>query len=1047
MPGVPYRDRRKPHETSKDTTSVHPQRATVTAIVVAHDGARWLKETLEGVLRQSRPLDRLVGVDNGSRDGSRRILTDAFGESGVLALPRSTGFGEAVAEVLERLPRAGDDEWIWLLHDDCAPDRHALEALLWAASQDKKAVILGPKLRDWLDRRLLLEAGVTVDRSGRRDTGLEAREYDQGQHDGVRQVLSVSTAGMLIRRDVWEKLGGLDPGLPLFRDDLDLCWRATSAGHHVLNVTDAVAWHAEAAARRRRRITASTDHPRRLDRRNAMFVIMANLPFRSLVWSLLRNTVMSLFRTLLLLLAKQPANALDEIVALFSLLTSPLRLMKARKARKQGRKQGYLRVKKLFTPPGMAFRRLTDMVQGFLFGSGPLDSAGRHHAVISEPKGEEGDELLTDTGVLQRVFGNPGVLLGLALVAVTLAAERSLLTGGLLGGGALVPVAGGASDLWHFYTSGYHAAGLGSDGWPPPYVAVMAGLSALFLGKTWLAVSVLLLGCVPLAGVSAYVATRSMISHPLARVWLAASYALLPVATGAVAAGRLGTAVVFVLLPAYAALASRVITAERRLARRAAWTLGLLLAVGTAFAPLVYVLVAAVAGLAAVSFGGVRRGVGLSLGIAMAVPVVLLFPWLAQIVTHPGRVLLEAGLHVPGLADPRLPADALLLLNPGGPGVPPVWATGGLIAAALAALLFRRHKTVVVVGWGVALFGVLVAIVVARVSVDGVPAWPGVPLAFAATGLIAAAALTGHRVMAFGSAGGLRRAAAVLVVLVASATPVVVAGLWVKDGVSGPLRRGVPSVVSDYAAATTAPGGAAESTVVIRAEPGGRVAFTLLRGRTPLLGETDLPVTDAMRARLTDVVAGVLSGRGGDDALTLAAYGVRFVAVPGPVDPAIQRALDSDPALTRVNLSSDAGLWSMTRPLGRAYLLGPDGGRTPVALTETADGALTATVPKGPAGRALVLAEPAEGWTAAAGGSTLAGRVVDGWAQGFEAPAEGGAVTIRHEAFWHEVWLWAQLALVALVLVFAAPGARGAEPAEEYAEAPVEREPEGVLVR
>ncbi|WP_248961793.1 glycosyltransferase family 2 protein [Sphaerisporangium perillae] len=1022
---------------------MQPPRPSVTAIVVAHDGTRWLKETLEGVLRQTRPLDRVVGVDNGSRDGGAKMLTEAFGPNAVLTLPRSTGFGEAVAAVLERLPRTGGEEWIWLLHDDSAPDPRALEALLWAAAGDQKAAVLGPKLRDWLDRRTLLEIGVTVDRSGRRDTGLEPREYDQGQHDGVHQTLSVSTAGMLIRRDVWEQLGGLDAGLPLFRDDLDLCWRATAAGYHVLNVTDAVAWHAEAATRRRRRMAASDVHPRRLDRRNALFVVMANLPFRSLLWSVARNLVVSLFRTFLLLLAKQPANALDEVAALVSVLGSPRRLMKARKARRKNRKQGYPQVKPLFTPSGMAYRRLADMVQGYLSGSGPIDSAGRHHAVISEPAKEDGEELLTDAGLMQRVLSNPGVLLCLALVGVTLAAERSLLYGDLLGGGALVPVVGGASDLWHLYTSGYHASGLGSGGWAPPYVAVLAALSTVFLGKTWLAVSVLLLGCVPLAGLSAYVATRSMISHPLARVWLAASYALLPVATGAVAAGRLGTAVVFVLLPAYAALASKVITGERRAARRAAWGLGLLLAVGTAFAPLVYVLVAVVGGLAAVSFGGVRRGVGVSLGIALAVPIVLLFPWVVQIAGDPGRILLEAGLHRPGLVDLRLPPEALLLLSPGGPGVPPVWATGGLIAAALAALLFRRHQMVVIVGWGVTVFGVLVAIVAARVPVQGAPAWPGVPLAFAATGLIVAAALTGHRVIELHRAGGLRRAGAAFMVLVACTTPLLVAGLWIKDGVRGPLQRGVPSVVSDFVAAGSPQG---EGTVVLRSSASGLLGFTVLRGRTPLIGETDLPVPEATRDRLSDVVAGIVSGRGGDDAGTLATYGVRFIAVPGPVDAKVRRSLDSDPALVRVSLSPSAGLWRMVQPLGRAYLVDEGGRRTPVQYTASGAG-LTVTVPPGQVKRTLVLAEPAGGWTAKAGGTSLAASTVDGWAQGFEVPSAGGRVTVEYAAFWHDAWLWAQLALVALVLILASPGARSAEAVEEYAEMPVEREPQEVLAR
>ena len=86
--------------------------------------------------------------------------------------------------------------------------------------------MLGPKLRDLADRRVLREVGLTIDRAGRRLTGVEPGEIDQGQHDGNRSVLAVSTAGMLIRRDVWDRLGGFDPLLPLFRDDIDFCWRA-----------------------------------------------------------------------------------------------------------------------------------------------------------------------------------------------------------------------------------------------------------------------------------------------------------------------------------------------------------------------------------------------------------------------------------------------------------------------------------------------------------------------------------------------------------------------------------------------------------------------------------------------------------------------------------------------------------------------------------------------------------------------------------------------------------------------------------------------------
>ncbi|GAA2865400.1 hypothetical protein GCM10020220_063380 [Nonomuraea rubra] len=838
-------------------------RPYVTAIVVAHDGARWLGETLRALINQSRRPDRVAGVDNGSRDGSADLLGQTLGPGALISLPRSTGFGDAVAKVLDRLPSGGRDEWIWLLHDDCAPDRRALEMLLSAAEQDPKAAVLGPKLLDWIDRRRLLEIGVTVGRTGRRDTGLEPREFDQGQHDGTREVLSVSTAGMLIRRDVWEQAGGLDPFLPLFRDDLDLCWRVRNAGHKVLNVTSAVAWHAEAAARRRRRITVSGDHPRRLDRRNAIFVVMANLPFMAMMWALLRNVLGSFFRTLLFIVSKQPANALDEVVAMGSVLVHPFRLLRARRARRHGRKKGYIRIKRLMTPRGAAYRRLTDMVQSFLAGEAPVDAAGQHHHAAHAAHAEEQDAVPpSDTGAFQRFIGRPGVILMFALTVVSLLAERSLLGGERLGGGALVPVTGGAADLWTFYLEGFHDVGLGSTSPAPPYVAVLAALSTLAFGKTWLAVSVLLLGSVPLAGATAYLATRHLIPSVPARAWAAGTYALLPVATGAISGGRLGTAVVFVLLPVYAWLLGIVLLApDRRRARRGAWALGLWVAVGMAFVPLVYPLFAVLGVVGAVGLGrlvgargqdaadasdtgttplrdttpmggtapfggttpfggtapvagatpvtgsggsggaglgeggrrergagrrGRGRGVGrgvlnrgalsrgapgrgdaggrvsrevlVSMAIALAVPPILLLPWTAGLVTNPGRFLLEAGLHDPALVDPSLSAESLLALSPGGPGLPPFWVTAGLLAAALAALLMRRQRLIVAIGWGVALYGVLAGVLVSRITVEGAKVWPGVPLAIAGTGLVVLVGLTAHRLTELRAGGGLRRA-------------------------------------------------------------------------------------------------------------------------------------------------------------------------------------------------------------------------------------------------------------------------------------------------
>ena len=129
------------------------------------------------------------------------------------------------------------------------PRPRALLALTLAIEDYPDADILGPKLREWPSLRRLLEVGVTITGTGRRETGLERGEYDQGQHDEARRVLAVNTAGMLVRRRVLEDLGGFDDELPIFGNDIDFGWRAARAGHPTMVVPQAVVFHAEAAHR------------------------------------------------------------------------------------------------------------------------------------------------------------------------------------------------------------------------------------------------------------------------------------------------------------------------------------------------------------------------------------------------------------------------------------------------------------------------------------------------------------------------------------------------------------------------------------------------------------------------------------------------------------------------------------------------------------------------------------------------------------------------------------------------------------------------------
>ncbi len=732
-------------------------------MIVAHDGARLLPGLIRGVREQTHQVQHVVGVDTGSRDRSGAALTELLGQDAVFGMEADTGYGTAVARALQHPAGRGSD-WVWLLHDDCEPAADALEQLLAAASRSRSVAVLGPKLKDLSDRRVVREAGITVDRAGRRLTGVEPGEIDQGQHDGSRAVLAVSSAGMLVRRDVWDQLGGFDANLPLFRDDIDFCWRAHAAGYDVRVITDAVVYHRELAARQIRKTPATGGHPRMLDRRSALYVFAVNLPLAPMLAVLGGCVAGSLVRAAYFLVTKQQRKAAAQLGAVAWLLRHPLLLWRERRRRAADRKHGYA-VLRGQLPRSRTLGRLAEAVAGVLSRGSGYDSGGLHHAVVDEP----GDDLplpATDS-VIRRVLTSPGVLLFAGLAVVALVAERSLtgsvLSGSaMLGGGTLIPPWGSAGSLWHEYLAGYHDTGIGSTVSTPAYVGVMAILATVLGGKPWLATDVLLLGCVPLAGITAFLATRRVTSVLAARLWIAVSYALLPVATGAVAAGRLGTAVAFVLLPLIGAAIGRILAGPPRSARRAAWAVGLLTAIAAAFVPLAWpvAVIVALGAMAAWRWLGPRtvsaatggdappgppRGFAVNAAIVAAVPAVVLIPWTFHLVTSPSAFFGEAGRLVPGLAAANLRPGSLLLLSPGGPGLPPAWVTAGLVLPAFAALLARRRAALVYAGWGIALGGLVLALVVSRAHMTppqgGTPvsAWPGLAIAIAAAGLLLAA--------------------------------------------------------------------------------------------------------------------------------------------------------------------------------------------------------------------------------------------------------------------------------------------------------------------
>jgi GT2 family glycosyltransferase len=1041
-------------------------RHTVTAVIVAHDGARMLPGLVQALHAQTHAVGRIVGVDTGSRDRSGAVLAELIGQDAVFGMDRATGFGQAVWGALRRAPaRRLDDsgqqqvEWVWLLHDDCEPAPNALDRLLQSASRDRSIVVLGPKVLDGADRRVLREAGISIDRSGRRVTGIDPGEIDQGQHDHNRAVLAVGSAGMLIRRDAWDHLGGFDTRLRLFRDDVDFCWRAQAAGYRVQVVTDAILYHRELTARKGRIPEGAT--ARRLDRRNALYVLAVNLPLLTMLFTLAGCVAGTLVSAVYFLLTKQFDQAADQMSALNGIFLHPLQLWKARRRRAQGRRQGYNAVR-TFIPRARPLRQVSEHIMNLL---SPQVAGGLHHASASGAGDEQDEQFIEPPSLARRFMASRGVQLFTVLLVIALIAERRLLAVSPLGGGALVPAWGGASALWGEYLAGFHAVGVGSAATAQPYLAVVAALATVLGGQAWLAVDILLLGCVPLAGLTAYLASRRLVPAPAARTWIAAAYALLPVASGAVAAGRLGTTTAFIIAPIIARSAGRMLTAPPRAARSAAWATGLLVAIAAAFVPIIWVIAA---GLVLVLLA-IRHWVWpvsvVNAAIVVLTPFAVLFPWSVKLLASPSAFLLEAGITPAGLATAGLRPDTLLQLSPGGPGLPPAWVTAGF-ALAIVATLLRRRVGLVVAGWSVAIAGFAAALAMSRSTIHAettgaaTSAWPGTALVIAAIGLLIAAApaaewlvsgIAADRPRVRGpeaadgdgrASGTLPRAVAILALAAVASAPVLAAWFWMADGVRGPVTTVTSPVLPAFVAASSA-GGPQDRTLILR-ENNGVLDYSVVRQGDPSLGEPELagypPAEQALATQVAAMAAG--GADGGDPGQVLTEFGIRWVLLPSPIATSLVQRLDASVGLVQLSRAPAYDLWEVTGPVARVRVIGPAGvgGVTPLSSQVVGMRAVSAPA----SGGTLVLAEPYGGWTATINGRPLTPlpAPVDGWAQGFTLPPGGGQLAISRDNTARDLTLIVEGIAFIAICVLALPGKRevpGAEAAALAAAAPARR--------
>jgi len=684
----------------------------VIAVLVTHDGAPRLRRTLTALGAQThRPIE-LVAVDNASEDGSAALLVELLGPDRVILSDRDLGVPVAIdlaldafdaREAAQGRSTPDPDDLILLLHDDLELRPDAVELLVAALEADPSVAVVGPKLRWADDPERLQSVGATIDLTGRVDDGIDHDELDQGQRDGDRRVLFVPTAGMLIRRRVFDALGRFDPRAHAFREDLDLCWRASLAGHDVEVVPAAVGLHAGLSAEHLRGGRVAELGPRYLAERNTLAALLRNYGARRLLIVVPLALVVGLAKVAGFLLTRRIADARDTVAAWgWNVVNLPGTLRQRRRVQALRRRTD-AELAPLF---GRIAPRLWAYLEAILERLVGEEQEGALAVLETTSDPEELGQLAEQEGraapasgmederpslrerIAHRVVRSPVRMLVPPAVILLLVGLRPLLIPGTVRGGDIVPFPAG-DGLLARHLAAWHDSGATLSALDPSPAQLVLGLLQLVAGDAGL--RILVLAAPVLAWAVAMRVLAPLLPSVLPRTVLAIAYASSPPVLQALAAGDVVTLIVAIAGPLVVLQVMTVVDPDARVERvwRRLAAAAFVLATIIAFAPpLVIVLpLLALAGvghaLVAVPERRWRRTLiarSLVLGV---LPLPLLGPWLLSL---PDVLRLQSSAFAPSTGGHPLLWIALdptrRLFGVAGAALVLAAIAGGLVVAA-----------------------------------------------------------------------------------------------------------------------------------------------------------------------------------------------------------------------------------------------------------------------------------------------------------------------------------------------------------------------------
>ncbi|NLO06737.1 MAG: glycosyltransferase family 2 protein [candidate division WS1 bacterium] len=205
--------------------------------IVSYNCKELLVECLRSIFEHVAGLEvEVIVADNASSDGTVEMLRADFPRVRLLAFEDNRGFAAGTNAAMA----AAGGEVLMMLNPDTTLREGAVQQLVAFLGERPEAGAVGPAIFDpegglqmtchlfpTLWQTLIRQLGLHRAFPASRTFG--AYDMTWWDHSQPRRVDWLSGACIAVRRDVWERVGGLDEGFFMYAEDVDWCYRLAQA--------------------------------------------------------------------------------------------------------------------------------------------------------------------------------------------------------------------------------------------------------------------------------------------------------------------------------------------------------------------------------------------------------------------------------------------------------------------------------------------------------------------------------------------------------------------------------------------------------------------------------------------------------------------------------------------------------------------------------------------------------------------------------------------------------------------------------------------------